>query len=79
MSDSKKTEGAKAQVRIPAPRYVQANCESCEFYEYDEYAGTETCSVNLDEDEMVDFLSRRTRQCPYYRYYDEYKSVHKQI
>jgi hypothetical protein len=28
---------------------------------------------------MVRFLSGRTAACPYYRFYDEYKSVHKQI
>ena len=35
--------------------------------------------MNLDEDEMVQFLSGHTRACPYYRFYDEYKSVQKQI
>jgi len=35
--------------------------------------------MNLDEDEMVRFLSGENRACPYYRYYDEYKSVQKQI
>ena len=35
--------------------------------------------INLDEDEMVRFLSGRTQSCPYYRFYDEYKSVQKQI
>jgi hypothetical protein len=35
--------------------------------------------MSLDEDEMIDFLGGNTRTCPYYRYYDEYKSVHKQI
>jgi hypothetical protein len=28
---------------------------------------------------MENFLGKRTRSCPYYRFYDEYKSVHKQI
>lgn len=55
------------------------SCESCEFYDYDEYLDAYTCSVALDEDEMIDFLGRKTNSCPYYRYYDEYKSVHKQI
>ena len=55
------------------------SCESCEFYDYDEYVDAYCCRVNLDEDEMGDFLGRNTRGCPYYRYYDEYKSVHKQI
>lgn len=55
------------------------NCESCEFYDYDEELDAYVCDVNLDQDEMMDFLGRNTKSCPYYRYYDEYKSVHKQI
>ena len=56
-----------------------ANCESCEFYEYDEYTDSYSCNMKLDEDEMAGFLGGNTRSCPYYRFYDEYKSVHKQI
>lgn len=58
---------------------TQANCESCEFYQYDEYTDSYTCTMNLDEDEMVSFLSHSTGGCHYYRFYDEYKSVNKQI
>ena len=54
-------------------------CDSCEFYDFDEEWEEYVCTMSLDEDEMVDFLSRDTNRCPYYRYYDEYKSVHKQI
>ena len=54
-------------------------CEDCEFYDYDEDMDAYVCQVNLDEDEMVSFISGQTGRCPYYRYYDEYKSVHKQI
>ena len=54
-------------------------CESCEFYDYDEYLDAYVCDIRLDEDEMINFLGGQTRSCPYYRYYDEYKSVHKQI
>ena len=60
-------------------KQVVSNCESCEFYDYDEYLDEYCCTVKLDEDEMVRYLSGRTASCPYYRYYDEYKSVHKQI
>lgn len=63
-------------------KYVKqpkANCESCEFYNYDEYTDSYGCDLSLDEDEMVDFLGRSTGECHYYRYYDEYKSVNKQI
>ena len=55
------------------------NCESCVFYDYDEDYDAYVCQMNLDEDEMVSFLSGHTRACPYYRFYDEYKSVQKQI
>lgn len=57
----------------------ESNCESCEFYDYDEELDAYVCDLSLDEDEMVDFLGRNTHACPYYRFYDEYKSVHKQI
>ena len=57
----------------------KANCESCEFYEYDEYDDSYHCNMSLDEDEMASVLSGTKRDCPYYRYYDEYKSTQKQI
>ena len=57
----------------------KSNCESCEFYQYDEYTDSYTYTLNLDEDEMSGFILGNTQSCPYYRYYDEYKSVHKQI
>jgi hypothetical protein len=34
--------------------------------------------VNLDEDEMGKFLSRSFDDCPYFQFYDEYKTVRKQ-
>jgi hypothetical protein len=55
------------------------NCESCVFYDYDEDLEAYVCTVNLDQDEMGQFVSGYTKACPYYRFYDEYKSVHKQI
>ena len=73
MDENKKKEG------ITSRKKIVASCESCEFYDYDEYTDSYTCSINLDEDEMVNFLSRDTSNCPYYRYYDEYKSVNRQI
>ena len=57
----------------------ESNCESCVFYDYDEDWDSYVCTMNLDEDEMVRFLSGHNRSCPYYRFYDEYKSVQKQI
>ena len=54
-------------------------CETCVFYDYDEYYDFYECTVNLDQDELANFLSGHTASCPFYRFYDEYKSVQKQI
>ena len=61
------------------PKKPATRCEDCEFYDYDGDADAYVCQVSLDEDEMAEFVSGHTGRCPYYRYYDEYKSVHKQI
>lgn len=55
-----------------------SSCDSCEFYIYDDEAGEYVCDISLDEDEMADFYAKNTGSCPYYRFYDEYKSVQKQ-
>ena len=55
-----------------------SNCESCEHYDYDEEWDEYVCRVDLDEDEMIRFLSGTNASCPYYKFYDEYKSVQKQ-
>ena len=57
---------------------MSCNCESCVYYDYDEEEETHLCQMNLDEDEEWHFLQGQTGNCPYYRYYDEYKSVHQQ-
>ena len=54
------------------------NCETCEFYEYDDYTESYSCNMKLDEDEMVDFMMQGNKKCKYYRFYDEYKTVQKQ-
>ena len=61
-----------------APKKQMGSCESCEFYDYDEEMDAYVCTQQLDQDEMGDFLGRNTSGCPYYRFYDEYKSVQKQ-
>lgn len=63
---------------VKKKKTVQSNCESCEFYIYDDELGEYVCDISLDEDEMADFIKKETRSCPYYRFYDEYKSVQKQ-
>ena len=72
-TDQKKPADKAATKKSPAAR-----CEDCEFYDYDEDMDAYVCMVALDEDEMAEFVAGRTGRCPYYRYYDEYKSVQKQ-
>lgn len=69
----------KTKRQIPPEKKISGTCENCEFYDYDEFDDSYSCRMSLDEDEMVEFLARQTRECPYFRFYDEYKSVHKQI
>ena len=54
------------------------SCESCVYFDYDEEYGEEVCQASLDEDEMLDYMLGHTGSCPYYRFYDEYKSVQRQ-
>ena len=49
-----------------------------EYDDYDDELEEYCCDVNLDEDEMVRFLTSSNYQCPYYRLYDEYGIVKKQ-
>ena len=55
------------------------NCDMCVNYVYDEDYECYNCLVNLDEDEMVRFLTDRFDACPYFRLDDEYGVVRKQM
>lgn len=54
-------------------------CISCAYYAYDEDYEEYYCSVNMDEDDYVRFLSDRNSSCRYYRNGDEYAVVRHQI
>lgn len=54
-------------------------CETCAYFMYDEDYECYTCDRDLDEDEMVRFLSDSHFVCPYYRCGDEYLVVRKQL
>ena len=58
---------------------AQDNCEICGYDEYDEENECYVCSVNLDEDEMYNFMSGTVRACPYFQSGDEYRIVRKQM
>ena len=54
-------------------------CDTCTFYIYDEDYECYTCDRNLDEDEMVKFITGNFHQCPYFKMGDEYRIVRKQM
>ncbi|MCI5493753.1 MAG: DUF6472 family protein [Lachnospiraceae bacterium] len=56
-----------------------SNCDSCVFNTYDEDYECYICEMDLDEDDMVRFLSASFDNCPYYRLDDEYKVVRHQM
>lgn len=58
---------------------AKSNCESCMYYEYDDYYECYTCAVKLDEDELSRFITDTYYDCPYYKYGDEYSIVRKQM
>ena len=55
-----------------------AACESCVYFEYDEELDSDVCTVDFDQDEYARYISGTNSACPYYKYYDEYKSVRNQ-
>jgi hypothetical protein len=55
------------------------SCDYCINYIYDEEFNCQECQVNLDEDEMVKFLTNSFDSCPYFQFDDEYKTVRKQM
>ena len=57
---------------------TETNCDSCMYYDYNEEDDMYECGVDLDEDEFLAFLTKKTKGCPYYKFYDEYKSVRRQ-
>ncbi len=54
------------------------NCEECMNYYYDDEEEYYTCSVQLDQDEMSQFMRGTFSECPYYRPGDDYTIVRKQ-
>ena len=53
-------------------------CESCVYCSCDEEYDDYICEVDLDEDEMVRFLTARADSCPYWRPGDEHITARKQ-
>ena len=54
-------------------------CDQCVHFVYDEDWECYSCDVNLDEDDMVRFLTGTFDNCPYYQLDDEYQIVRHQM
>lgn len=67
---------------IMATKKLHGICEECEFYdiaEDDEGLGEKICHADLDEDDYRMYLMGSfSGGCPYFKPYDEYKTVAKQ-
>lgn len=58
---------------------IISKCEDCLYFDVvDEESGEMSCTISLDEDEQLHFMLGRVSTCPYYKQYDEYKSVRRQ-
>ncbi|WP_349947391.1 DUF6472 family protein [Lacrimispora sp. BS-2] len=55
------------------------SCEYCIHYDYNEEYECYECEINLDEDEMIGFLSNSYKNCPHFKFGDEYLVVRKQM
>lgn len=56
-----------------------SNCDTCNNYIYDDEDECYICDMNLDEDDMVKFLTGNFNECPYYQSNDEYLIVRHQM
>lgn len=72
------TEKQRDGVERKVKKTPQAACETCVHFDWDDWYQEYVCTQDLDEDEMVRYLAGSFSACPYYRFYDEYKSVQKQ-
>lgn len=52
-------------------------CDVCAYFDYDEDWEQYVCMINMDEDDAVRYYESKS-DCPYFRFYDEYKIVRKQ-
>lgn len=58
---------------------IKTSCDCCSNYVYDEECEYYVCEVNLDEDEMMRFMTSNVQSCPYFRLDDEYQIIRKQM
>ena len=56
-----------------------ASCETCQYAATDELTGEAFCDLDRDEDEVIRLSNRRSKECPFYKDGDEYKTVRHQM
>lgn len=78
VDESKKATQSAKKVAKKKRKKVAVDCTDCVFCDYDEESEEYSCCMMLDEDEYWRLLSNDRYVCPYYRKYDEYKSVRMQ-
>ncbi len=54
-------------------------CETCQYAYIDEITGEALCDLDLDEDELIRLADHPTKECPFYKDGDEYKTVRHQM
>ncbi len=64
---------------INAQKEMNTDCNTCNFYVFDEEYEDYYCQVNMDEDDYVRLMTDSRYSCPYYQSDDEYKVVRKQM
>ena len=57
---------------------IYTSCDTCEYFDWDEEMGENVCHAGLDEDEYLRMMQSPSGRCPFYKFYDEYKTVQKQ-
>jgi len=62
----------KKNTKKPTP------CESCVYFDVIDEDGALGCTIDIDEDDAYREREDSRSSCPYYKFYDEYKSVQKQ-
>jgi len=58
---------------------MQGNCNECANLIYDEETEEWVCDVDMDEDDLVRYLTSPAEACRYYQNGDEYRVVRKQM
>lgn len=54
------------------------DCNMCVYYGYDEDTEEYYCTVDMDEDDYIRFITDRNFNCPYFNKDDEYGVVRHQ-